>query len=59
MKEESFSDNFYWPRMTFRFSGEDYWGRFFVNGFGQLTLPSRPGRLIYGTSINAVFIASV
>ncbi|VDK76013.1 unnamed protein product [Litomosoides sigmodontis] len=44
MKEEPFSDNFYWPRMTFRFCGEDYWGRFFVNGFGQLTLPSQPGR---------------
>ncbi|VBB29693.1 unnamed protein product, partial [Acanthocheilonema viteae] len=43
-EEEQFFENFYWPRMIFRLYGEDYWGRFFVNGFGQLTLPSRPGR---------------
>uniref|UniRef100_A0A2K6W579 Uncharacterized protein n=1 Tax=Onchocerca volvulus TaxID=6282 RepID=A0A2K6W579_ONCVO len=44
IEEEQLSENFYWPRIIFRLCGEDYWGRFFVNGFGQLTLPSRPGR---------------
>ncbi|OZC09942.1 hypothetical protein X798_03048 [Onchocerca flexuosa] len=44
IEEEQLFENFYWPRVIFRLCGEDYWGRFFVNGFGQLTLPSRPGR---------------
>ncbi|EJD75716.1 hypothetical protein LOAG_17188 [Loa loa] len=43
-EERQFFENFHWPRMIFRLCGEDYWGRFFVNGFGQLTLPPRPGR---------------
>lgn len=38
------SSDFYWPRMTFRISSEDYWGCFFVDGYGFLTLPSQPGR---------------
>ncbi|KAM3726354.1 Tectonic-like complex member MKS1 [Dirofilaria immitis] len=42
--KEQLSENFYWPKMIFRLCGEDYWGRFFVDGFGQLTLPPRPGR---------------
>uniref|UniRef100_A0A0R3S0T4 Uncharacterized protein n=1 Tax=Elaeophora elaphi TaxID=1147741 RepID=A0A0R3S0T4_9BILA len=44
INEEQFFEKFYWPKMIFRLCGEDYWGRFFVNGFGQLTLPSRSGR---------------
>uniref|UniRef100_A0A915PYG1 Uncharacterized protein n=1 Tax=Setaria digitata TaxID=48799 RepID=A0A915PYG1_9BILA len=43
IKEWQASENFYWPKMVFRLCGEDYWGRSFVNGFGQLTLPSQPG----------------
>ncbi|EJW88798.1 hypothetical protein WUBG_00295 [Wuchereria bancrofti] len=46
-EQEQFFENFFWPRMIFRLSGEDCWGRFFVNGFGHLTLPSRPGRLFF------------
>uniref|UniRef100_A0A1I7S9U1 Transmembrane protein n=1 Tax=Bursaphelenchus xylophilus TaxID=6326 RepID=A0A1I7S9U1_BURXY len=36
------TDKFFWPRIRLRCLAEDYWGRFYIDGYGSKSLPIRP-----------------
>ncbi|VDD86106.1 unnamed protein product [Enterobius vermicularis] len=43
-RAKSFGENFCFPRILFRICSEDYWGRYYVDGYGFTPLPISPGR---------------
>ncbi|VDN57100.1 unnamed protein product, partial [Dracunculus medinensis] len=42
--ENPFDAKFFLPRLLFRVCADGYWGKFYVDGYAELSLPTYPGR---------------